>query len=96
MALMLGNRALPFSVVIATDGSPALSNSAASAVRSPSINGARSASAARCLKTARHEWDSAFLGSIAIPRAQQNYPIVVQKLLASLYVDLEFLQALKK
>ncbi|HPR05472.1 MAG TPA: hypothetical protein PK620_11885 [Denitromonas sp.] len=48
------------------------------------------------VKTARHEWDSAFLGSIAIPRAQQNYPIVVQKLLASLYVDLEFLQALKK
>lgn len=48
------------------------------------------------VKTARHEWESSFLGPIAIPRAQQNYPIVVQKLLATLYSDADFLAALKK
>jgi hypothetical protein len=39
MALMLGNRALSFSIDISIDGSPALSNRAASAVRSPSKKG---------------------------------------------------------
>lgn len=48
------------------------------------------------VKTARHEWESSFVGAIAIPRAQQNYPQVVQKLLTALYLDVEFLEALKK
>lgn len=46
--------------------------------------------------SARHEWESSFLGAIAIPRTQQNYPIVVQKLLTSLFEDPLFLAALKK
>lgn len=39
--------------------------------------------------TAQHAWDSSFMGNIAIPRAQQNYPTVVQKLLAALWADPE-------
>lgn len=48
------------------------------------------------VKTARHEWESSFVGAIAIPRTQQNYPVVVQKLLTALYDDPEFIAALKK
>ena len=47
------------------------------------------------VKSIHYEWESSFAGSIAIPRAQQEYPGLVQKLLATLYVDLSFLQALK-
>ncbi len=46
--------------------------------------------------TAKHEWDSHFFGNIAIPRAQQNYPVVVQKLLSALWIDPEFIAAVKK
>jgi len=46
--------------------------------------------------SAKYEWESSFVGAIAIPRAQQNYPIVVQKLLTALYSDLAFLTAIKK
>ncbi len=40
-------------------------------------------------------WESSFIGAIAIPAAQQNYPRVVQDLLAKLYSDVEFQSALK-
>jgi len=46
--------------------------------------------------SARFEWDSHLLGQIAIPRAMQNYPIVVQQLLAKLYADPEFNDAMKQ
>jgi len=48
------------------------------------------------VKTAKYEWESSFVGAVAIPKAQQNYPVVVQKLLASLYSDPAFLAAIKK
>lgn len=46
--------------------------------------------------SARFDWDSNILGMIAIPQAIQNYPTVVQRLLATLYADPEFNAALKK
>lgn len=48
------------------------------------------------IKRARIEWDSNFLGAIAIPRAQQNYPNLVSALLKELYADQDFVAALKK
>ena len=47
------------------------------------------------VKTIHDEWDSSFVGAIAIPRAQARYPIMVQKLLAELYADPAFIEALK-
>ncbi len=47
------------------------------------------------VKSARHEWPSSFAGAVAIPRAVQEYPNLVQKLLASLYADQAFINALK-
>jgi hypothetical protein len=47
------------------------------------------------VKSAHHEWPSSFVGAIAIPRAVQEYPGVIQALLAALYSDPAFLQALK-
>jgi hypothetical protein len=47
------------------------------------------------VKRVDHQWDSSFAGMIAIPRAAQEYPVMVQKLLASLYADPAFLDALK-
>jgi hypothetical protein len=47
-------------------------------------------------KTARYDWDSNFVGAIAIPRANQNYPVVIQKLLTVLVSDPAFIAALKK
>jgi hypothetical protein len=47
------------------------------------------------IKTVHDEWDSSFMGNVAIPRAQQRYPVVMQKLLGSLYADPAFLDALK-
>ena len=35
------------------------------------------------------------MGGVAIPRAQQEYPRLVQRLLAILYSDQSFLDALK-
>ncbi|HEY2629474.1 MAG TPA: hypothetical protein VGI57_10120 [Usitatibacter sp.] len=46
--------------------------------------------------TAKHEWESSFIGAIARPRAIQNYVVTVQKLLNSLYSDPEFSGALSK
>jgi hypothetical protein len=47
------------------------------------------------LKSVRHEWESSFVGAIAIPRAQQEFPRMMQKLLAALFGDEAFVQALK-
>ena len=47
------------------------------------------------VKSIHDEWESSFVGAVAIPRAQQRYPVMVQKLLAALYADPTFLQALK-
>jgi len=46
-------------------------------------------------KTARTEWGSSFVGAIAIPRANQTYPTVIQKLLGQFYDDPKFIGALK-
>jgi hypothetical protein len=46
--------------------------------------------------TATHQWESSFMGNIAIPRAQQNYPTVIQKLLANLYADPDFIASMRK
>ena len=40
-------------------------------------------------------WESSFAGAIAIPKAQQQYPLIVQELLAQLLADPEFTAALK-
>jgi hypothetical protein len=47
------------------------------------------------IKAIHDQWDSHFVGSIAIPRAAARYPVMVQKLLAALYGDPAFLAALK-
>jgi hypothetical protein len=53
------------------------------------------ASAYRATKTARYEWDSAFLGEVAIPRAIANYQAGVQRLIAAFIADPEFVAALR-
>lgn len=45
--------------------------------------------------SATHQWESAFTAANAVPKAQQNYPVVIQKLLSSLYEDAEFQKAIK-
>ena len=47
------------------------------------------------VKSIHDVWDSSFMGAIAIPRAQERYPIMVQKLLAELYTDPAFMGALQ-
>ena len=47
------------------------------------------------VKSIHDQWDSSFVGAVAIPRAQEQYPLMVQKLLAALYADPAFLDALK-
>jgi hypothetical protein len=47
------------------------------------------------VKSVHDEWDSSFFGNVAIPRAQERYPTMVQKLLAMLYSDPAFFEALK-
>lgn len=42
-----------------------------------------------------HQWDSSFVGAIAIPAAMQNYSVLVQNLLGKLYSDSDFINALK-
>ena len=44
---------------------------------------------------ATHQWESAFAAANAVPKAHQNYPVVVQKLLSNLYGDVEFQKATK-
>lgn len=43
--------------------------------------------------TAEHEWESSFIGAIAIPAAVQAYPAIVQKLIGQLFSDPAFIEA---
>jgi hypothetical protein len=45
-------------------------------------------------KTAHHEWQSSFVGAVAIPRAMQNYHVVIRKVLAEFYSDQAFVLAI--
>ena len=47
------------------------------------------------IKSVKHEFPSSFAGNIAIPKAVQEYPVAVQKLLNLLYADKAFIEALK-
>lgn len=44
---------------------------------------------------AEHEWDSSFIGAVAIPAAFGNYPTTVQKLLGQLFADPDFVAAVR-
>ena len=46
--------------------------------------------------TAKHEWESSFMGAIAIPNAQMNYPVVIQKVINKLFTDSDFILITKK
>lgn len=43
--------------------------------------------------TAEHQWESSFIGAIAIPAAVQGYPATVQKLIGALFTDPAFIEA---
>jgi hypothetical protein len=47
------------------------------------------------LKRAELTWESSFVGAIAIPRAQQQYPLIVQRLLGDIWADADFQKAIK-
>jgi len=47
------------------------------------------------VKTAHTEWSSAFAAMIAIPKAREEYPLAVQKLLGELYADPAFRDAIQ-
>jgi hypothetical protein len=47
------------------------------------------------IKRADLSWESSFIGGIAIPKAQQQYPVLVQQLLAKLLADPQFQVALR-
>jgi hypothetical protein len=47
------------------------------------------------VKRVEHQWESSFVGAIAIPNARNNYPVMVQKLIASLVSDPDFVNAVK-
>lgn len=47
------------------------------------------------IKRAEASWESSFVGGIAIPKAQQQYPVLVQQLLAKLLADPQFQAALR-
>lgn len=42
-----------------------------------------------------HEWDSSFIGAIAIPNGLNNYPIAVQKLINKFLEDKELIELIK-
>ena len=44
---------------------------------------------------AETSWESSFMGAIAIPKAQQQYPFLVQQLLRNLFSDADFVSAVK-
>ena len=48
------------------------------------------------VKKVTRQWDGAFAGAVAVPQAANNYPLMVQQLLAELFADPEFLQAIQK
>lgn len=47
------------------------------------------------IHSVHHEWESSFVGAIAIPNAQKNYPVAVQKLLRKFFLDNDLLAVLK-
>jgi hypothetical protein len=47
------------------------------------------------VKRVEHQWESSFAGAVAIPLAAQNYPVMVQKLVASLLSDPDFVNAIR-
>jgi hypothetical protein len=47
------------------------------------------------VKTAHTQWDSAFAAMIAVPKAREEYPLAVQKLLGELYADPAFIEAIQ-
>lgn len=47
------------------------------------------------VKRVESSWESSFVGAIAIPKAQQQYPLIVQKLVGALLADADFQAALK-
>jgi hypothetical protein len=46
--------------------------------------------------SAKHEWESSFMGAIAIPRARESYASAVQNLLAQLFADPDFVTAMRQ
>jgi hypothetical protein len=47
------------------------------------------------IKRVEHQWESSFVGAIAIPAAANNYPVMVQKLMSSLVSDADFVTAVR-
>jgi hypothetical protein len=47
------------------------------------------------VKATKTQWETSFIGAIAIPRAQQEYPRLVQQLVSELFADPDFISALK-
>lgn len=47
------------------------------------------------VKRGTHSWDSSFAAAVAVPAAQNAYPVIVQNLLSSLFSDADFQSALK-
>ncbi|MCZ4314589.1 hypothetical protein O4H66_14355 [Comamonadaceae bacterium G21597-S1] len=48
------------------------------------------------IKRIDHTWEGSFAGAVAIPRAANNYPIMVRMLIGELLADPDFLAALRK
>jgi len=46
-------------------------------------------------KRATSEWESSFAGAVAIPKAVQQYPVLVQLLLGQLFADADFQAAIR-
>jgi hypothetical protein len=44
----------------------------------------------------RYEWPSSFVGAVAIPNAQNNYPAAIKKLISKFMRDQEFLDVTEK
>ena len=47
-------------------------------------------------QSATHQWESSFMGTLAAMRALHNYSVAVQKMLASLFADPQFNEALNR
>jgi hypothetical protein len=47
------------------------------------------------VKRGTHSWESSFAAAVAVPAAQNAYPVIVQNLLSGLFSDADFQSALK-
>jgi hypothetical protein len=47
------------------------------------------------VKRVDQQWESSFVGAVAIPLAANNYPVMVQKLIGTLVTDPDFVQSLR-